>query len=630
MLESLPVAAMWISHDLQYAQASGLWLKMIGLEPDYLTRHDLVELLPDVVGRWKSQIADACLGQTHKGISPAAEWGVSLAEWMSWQIAPWQSRQGDISGAVILLQPIRVGLSQQLNSSSLADEIHLLDAVFSQFPQGAILMFDRQLRYLYAHGAGLRDIGLVPGDLIGRTLYEVFPQESWRMVEAQYTGCFEGLTTQGEFFYQNRLYSIQAVPLRNRAGEATVGMVISHDITEQRRSENMYRTLAANLPNGSVVMFDHELRYFLAGGLTFSNIQIDLARGELEGKTIYEVFPQEVCDNLLAPLYREALNGKTVSKEINYRSRYYITYATPVRNSMGHIFGGMVYTHEITELKKAQLALMSINEGLEDRIETRTLELRRANQEIKSFAYIVSHDLRVPLLNIKGFTKELDSSLLEITHLVHSLAGHIPEDTYRQLVYLLEEDTRESMRFIQSASGHMSNLIHAVLKLSQIGRRELVFERLDLPHVLAGVIETMQHTIQELNGKVETGPLPDIVADLVSIEQIFFNLIQNALKYHFPGRPPHVRISAWREENATRFEISDNGRGIHQKDFARIFQMFVRVGIQSTQGEGMGLTYVQSLIRRHGGDISCASVLNDGSTFSFTIIHDLDKLSLLE
>jgi signal transduction histidine kinase len=124
---------------------------------------------------------------------------------------------------------------------------------------------------------------------------------------------------------------------------------------------------------------------------------------------------------------------------------------------------------------------------------------------------------------------------------------------------------------------------------------------------------------------VTVGPLPEVVADRTSMEQIMGNLLDNALKYLVPDRPGKLEISAGQDPDETIFRIRDNGRGITADDMPKVFAPFRRIGRQDTPGEGMGLPYVQALVRRHGGRIWCESEPGVGTTFAFTIPNQLEE-----
>lgn len=277
----------------------------------------------------------------------------------------------------------------------------------------------------------------------------------------------------------------------------------------------------------------------------------------------------------------------------------------------------------IRRLGQARLALQAANDELaagRDRLEqavlVRTADLTRANEEIQRFAYIISHDLRAPLLNIIGFTSELENATSRLNSFVtqHIAASDmaIPEDVR----LASEEDLPEAIRFIQTSTAKMDRLINAILRLSREGRRVLVPEQLDMKQLLANVIDSVRHQVDAADAEVTLGPLGPILSDRIAIEQIFSNLIENALKYAQNGRPARIAVSAERDGGFIRYDVADNGRGIAAHDLTRVFELFRRAGVQDRPGEGIGLAHVQALVRRLGGAITCRSVLGEGSTFS--------------
>jgi signal transduction histidine kinase len=166
----------------------------------------------------------------------------------------------------------------------------------------------------------------------------------------------------------------------------------------------------------------------------------------------------------------------------------------------------------------------------------------------------------------------------------------------------------------------MDDLINAILKLSREGRRVLTPEVLSMNAVLDGVIGNVRHRADEKGAIVEVvGELPDIVSDRFAIEQIFGNLIDNAIKYLSPTRPGLVQVSGRIEGARVVFEVTDNGRGIDPRDHDRVFDLFRRSGPQDQRGEGIGLAHVRALAYRLGGLIGCESALDQGATFRVSV-----------
>lgn len=144
-------------------------------------------------------------------------------------------------------------------------------------------------------------------------------------------------------------------------------------------------------------------------------------------------------------------------------------------------------------------------------------------------------------------------------------------------------------------------------------------ERLDMEALCREIAATLRHQALERGAEVEIGELPDLVSDRVAIEQVFTNVIDNALKYLKPGRPGRVRISGVMEDGMARFDIADNGRGIAPRDHERVFELFRRAGDQDVPGEGIGLAHVRALVLRLGGNIACNSQVDAGTTFTIRL-----------
>ena len=280
----------------------------------------------------------------------------------------------------------------------------------------------------------------------------------------------------------------------------------------------------------------------------------------------------------------------------------------------------------------AEAQLRDSNLNLEATVDERTADLREANNEIQRFAYIVSHDLRSPLVNIMGFTSELEElrgdifrriatlgrAAADSAPLVPVIAGETEpalEGEDRQL----SQDFSEALGFIKSSIAKMDRLISAILNLTREGRREFEPVRIDTRELIEAIVTTVAHQASEAEAQIHIAPLPDIISDRLALEQIFSNLIDNALKYLKPGVPGDISVRGRTKLGFAIFEVSDNGRGIDPRDHQRIFDLFRRAGPQDRPGQGIGLAHVRALVRRLGGTMSVSSELHSGSTFTITL-----------
>ncbi|MFN4204943.1 MAG: sensor histidine kinase [Agrobacterium albertimagni] len=294
------------------------------------------------------------------------------------------------------------------------------------------------------------------------------------------------------------------------------------------------------------------------------------------------------------------------------------------------VMGGaiLVVAQHVRALAASRREVEVLNQGLEARVEERTEDLMQANQEIQRFAYIVTHDLRAPLVNIMGFTAELDASLKSLQAYVLNDGKPVSEEEIREARLAASEDLPEAIGFIRSSTKKMDGLINAILKISRDGRRQLKPEIVELQPMLETITNSVYHQISESDGSIDL----DIKAtrlntDRLSVEQILGNLFDNAIKYKHPQRPLTLAVRTAPEgRHMVRIEVEDNGRGIAEQDHERIFELFRRSGQQDKSGEGIGLAHVRSLARNLGGEITVRSRLGEGSTFVLRLPSDLSRL----
>ncbi|RYY43294.1 MAG: histidine kinase [Sphingomonadales bacterium] len=275
------------------------------------------------------------------------------------------------------------------------------------------------------------------------------------------------------------------------------------------------------------------------------------------------------------------------------------------------------YTRDLT---RAQGELRGLNENLEGAVAERTADLQRANDEIQRFAYIVSHDLRSPLVNVMGFTAELEAATKTLGTLIDRAEAEAPQIVAEEARLAAREDLPEAIGFIRSSTQKMDRLINAILRLSREGRRVLTPEPIDMTALIISIRSSMAHQVEETGTTIRIEkPLPGLVSDRTATEQVFSNLIENAIKYRKPGRPGEIVVRGRLAGGRLIYEVADNGRGIDPRDHERVFDLFRRSGVQDRPGEGIGLAHVRALVYRMGGTIGCESALDQGATFRVTL-----------
>jgi hypothetical protein len=313
------------------------------------------------------------------------------------------------------------------------------------------------------------------------------------------------------------------------------------------------------------------------------------------------------------PLARALSRGEEYSREFIIRrtdseDRIVWGNAAPILGPTGEIKAAIVVFLDVTERKLVEESLKRTSEAL-----------NQTNEEVRQFAYIVSHDLQAPLVNVRGFTSELSRSLADLNLLVQPALQHLGETERAGADLILRRDVSDAVGFIDASVIRMDHLINALLRLSRLGRHELILERLDLGTLVSGILASLGTQIEARGATVTVLPLPEVTADRTSLEQILGNILTNAVLYLDPARPGRIEVSGRLAGTDLLMKISDNGRGIAADDREKVFAPFRRGGARDVPGEGMGLAYVQALVRRQGGRIWFDSEPGVGTTFSFVL-----------
>jgi len=216
---------------------------------------------------------------------------------------------------------------------------------------------------------------------------------------------------------------------------------------------------------------------------------------------------------------------------------------------------------DITDKKLTELAMEKLNRELKDK-----------NREMENFLYITTHDLRSPLVNIQGFSRNLERYVKEMKDRLDLLEAPAPQK--EELEALLHGKIPEALDFVLGSSRRMDGLITSLLKVSRIGRVEMKVERLDMDQTLRKVLNSLRFQLEEARAEVKLGPLPPCMADSGAVSQIFTNLLDNAVKYRAESRTLKLEISAETKDKMVSYKVADNGPGIPQQDLARIWNVF--------------------------------------------------------
>ena len=242
---------------------------------------------------------------------------------------------------------------------------------------------------------------------------------------------------------------------------------------------------------------------------------------------------------------------------------------------------------------------------MNEKLKKRTEKLEEANEELESFAYSVSHDLRVPLRAIDGFSRI------------------VLEDYENEL----DDEGKRLLRIIRENTKKMGQLIDDILLLSRAGRQEMNFTEINMEELTKKIFEEQKLSSNDENIYLDIKNIPPCHGDRTLMQQVLNNLIANSFKFTEPKKERIIEVGSIDNKDETIYYIKDNGVGFDMKYKDKLFGLFQRLhGNNEFKGTGVGLSIVQRVIKRHGGTVWGEGKLNEGATIYFSILNDTKKI----
>jgi len=388
---------------------------------------------------------------------------------------------------------------------------------------------------------------------------------------------------------------------------------IVRDITERKKaeeslkeSEEKYRSL---VDQASEMLFLLDMEGNLIDVNQATIAATGYRRDELLRMTVYDIDPDADARDDKTKIW-ETLSPLTSKQfEVRHRRKDGTVYWVEVRAGK-LLFKGKAYilalANDVTERKQA--------EALREQL---LKELRSKNEELESIVFIASHDLRSPLVNIRGFAGELEKSIEDIKGILNDAA--VTDEIRQRLSIPLNTDIPESLHFIKSGNQKMETLLNGLLRLSRIGTAQINPTSINMEMLIGGIINGLRFKIRENNIDIAVdGILPACRGDLMLINQVFVNLIDNAIKYRHPGRPCRIRIRGSQTNGRCVYQVEDNGIGIASEHKEKVFEIFHQLN-PGAGGDGLGLTIVSRILDRQDGQIHLDSQPGTGTTLSITL-----------
>jgi PAS domain S-box-containing protein len=454
-------------------------------------------------------------------------------------------------------------------------------------------------KFIEVSGYSFREVkGRNPRILKSGLTPEYTYKELWKTLN-------EGNTWHGEFINKKKngdiYWEIVSIsPIKSEAGMITNYVAVQEDITQKknieealRQSEEQYRFLFASMMEGFAyckMIFKNDRP------VDFIYINVNDAFTELTGlkdvvgKKVSKVIPgiRDSNPELLELYGKVALTGEPERFE-TYLDMLKIWLSISVYSPEKGYFITMF--DNITERKKAEKA-----------IEHAVKELERSNEELEQFAYIASHDLQEPIRMVMLYTQMLKDKYINIS----------------------DDNAKLYMNFLEDGSVRMYNLINDLLEYSRIAFHDKTYKRTDCTEVIKEVIDDLKYTIEQEKAIITYNNLPSIVCNKTQIRQLFQNIISNAIKFRNENTPL-IDIKCESNNGNWLFSVKDNGIGIDNKHFEKIFVIFQRLHTRDKYpGTGIGLAICKKIVERHGGHIFVESEKGKGSVFYFTIPQNLN------
>jgi PAS domain S-box-containing protein len=441
---------------------------------------------------------------------------------------------------------------------------------------------------------------------VGKPLEEVFPELAKTPLPDEYRRiCRQGGRYHGDHFeYQDTrvsgLYEFDAF----QTSPGNVAVVFT-DVTERMQTERQLRFTQFALDHAG------EAAYWMGPDAKFvyvnekASLSLGYMRQELLSMTVHDIdpdFPNVVWGDHWDKVRRELLT----MFESHHKKKDGTVFPVEITANFVEYDGREYICSFVRDISERRAA--------EQEREVLMEQLRQRNDELQSIVFTAAHDLRSPLVNIAGFTGELEKGLGQLEEL---LAAAKPDKPVADRIEcLLRTDVAESLSFVRFGCEQMDMLLNGLMRLSVVGAAPIKLSEVNMKELFGKIIEGLQYRISENVIDISVpDELPNCFGDFAMLTQVFSNLIDNAIKYRHPERTAIVEIGASIQDDTVKYTVTDNGIGIESPHLEKVFELFHRLHPKQDQdGQGLGLTIVRRILDRLGGTARIESVPGLGTT----------------
>ncbi len=478
--------------------------------------------------------------------------------------------------------------------------------LFDYAPNG-IVIADSQSYYLDANASICGMLGYARDELIGLHASDIvaaaeIPRigEALNSIKARsdYHREWQFRRKNGSFFPAE----VQAIQMP----DGNLLAVIS-DISERKQaekalyeSENQFRTMLDGIPQLAwIARPDGFIYWYNQRWYDYTNTTLEQMQGDGWAS---------VHDPAMLPLVMERWHhclatGDPYEIEFPLKGadgnfRWFLTRCSSLKGEDGKILRWVGTNTDVSQRREDEEVIRQLNTTLELRVLERTNELEAANKELEAFSYSVSHDLRAPLRAVDGFSQAV----------LEDYGGQLPEDG------------RRNLQTIREGAQRMGVLIDDLLKFSRLSRTPLNTQEVNTAKLVRNVLEDLKSQREGRQVELRIGDLPACQGDAALLNQVWVNLISNALKYTRKRETALIEIGCKLEHDEHVYFVRDNGAGFNMRYVNKLFGVFQRLHrADQFEGTGVGLAIVQRIVHRHGGRIWAEAELNQGATFNFTL-----------
>lgn len=483
---------------------------------------------------------------------------------------------------------------------ALRDSEERLRTVLSGAPV-VLFALDPDGVFTLSTGRGLESLGLLPGQVVGRSVFDVYQGNPKILDNVRRALAGEEFTSIVEA--DSRIFETRYSPLQGPTGEIEGAFGIAIDITDRKLSEMLVARLAAIVESCDEAIIGKNLDGTIESWNPAAERMYGYKAGEIVGNPVERLIPADNLEEFRKSMVR-VHQGERIRPFRAQRLRKDGTLievsvsVSPILDAKGRVVGASSVARDMTEWRQAEEKIRRLNAELEQRVQERTAELEISNKELESFSYSVAHDLRAPLHIIDGYCQML------------------AEEHSRQL----DADGTLLLERVRGSARHMGRLIEDLLNLSRLARRPLAPERVDLSALAQDVGNRLRESHPQR--EVEFVVAPNLIAegDPSLLRILFENLLRNAWKFTGNNPEAHIEVGALRRDDEPVFFVRDDGAGFDMAYAHKLFRPFERLHrVAEFEGTGVGLATVQQVVQRHGGRAWAEGEVGRGATFYFTI-----------